>query len=54
MYIYICYINLTCKKTDHLLEHNFLGLIIKISDNKFTLGLYDKRDSLPFFIVRML
>ena len=35
-------------------EASFLDLNIKIEDGKFRFGLFDKRDSFPFFIVRML
>ena len=31
----------------------FLGLCIKIRDNRFPITFYDKRDGFPFFIVRM-
>ena len=34
-------------------EASFLDLNISIKDNKFQLGLFDKRDSFPFNIVRM-
>ena len=34
-------------------EASFLDLDIKIENNKFVLGLYDKRDYFPFSIVRM-
>ena len=34
-------------------EASFLDLDIKVQGNKFSLGLYDKRDSFPFSIVRM-
>ena len=34
-------------------QASFLDLDIKIVDNKFSLGLYDKRDAFPFSIVRM-
>ena len=34
-------------------EASFLDLNIKIKDGKFHLGLFDKRDSFPFSIVRM-
>ena len=35
-------------------EASFLDLNIKIEDRKFHFGLFDKRDSFPFSIVRML
>ena len=35
-------------------EASFLDLNIKIKDGKFHFGLFDKRDSFPFSIVRML
>ena len=34
-------------------EASFLDLNIKIKDGKFHFGLFDKRDSFPFSIVRM-
>ena len=34
-------------------ETSFLHLNIKINDGKFHFGLFDKRDSLPFSVVRM-
>ena len=34
-------------------EARFLDLDIKIKDEKFHFGFFDKRDSFPFFIVRM-
>ena len=34
-------------------EASFLDLDIKIKDGKFHVGLFDKRDSFPFSIVRM-
>ena len=34
-------------------EVSFLDLDIKIRNNKFVLGLYDKREHFPFSIVRM-
>ena len=34
-------------------EVSFLNLNIKIKDGKFDLGLFDKRDSFPFSMVRM-
>ena len=34
-------------------ETSFLDLNIKIKDEKFHFGLFDKRDSFPFSIVRM-
>ena len=34
-------------------EARFLDLAIKIKDGKFHFGLFDKRDSFPFPIVRM-
>ena len=34
-------------------ETSFLVLNIKIKDEKFHFGLFDKRDSFPFSIVRM-
>ena len=34
-------------------ETSFLDLSIKIKDGKFQFGLFDKRDSFPFSIVRM-
>ena len=34
-------------------ETSFLDLNIKIKDGKFYFGLFDKRDSFPFSIVRM-
>ena len=34
-------------------ETSFLDLNIKIKDGKFQFGLFDKRDSFPFSIVRM-
>ena len=40
------------ENTDKL-ETSFLDLNIKIKDEKFHFGLFDKRDSFPFSIVRM-
>ena len=41
------------KENDGTNSASFLDLEISIIDNKFNLGLYDKRDGFPFSIVRM-
>lgn len=41
------------KENDGYLKASFLDLDIEIVNNKFCLGLYDKRDAFPFSIVRM-
>ena len=38
-----------CKKNTDKHEASFLDLDIKIKDGKFHFGLFDKRDSFPFF-----
>ena len=41
------------KENQNSSEASFLDLSIQIHNNKFSVGLYDKRDSFPFNIVRM-
>ena len=41
------------KESNNIYQANFLDLSINITDGKFEFGLYDKRDSFPFSIVRM-
>ena len=50
--IYLEELQLDKENTDKH-ETSFLDLDIKIKDGKFHFGLFDKRDSLPFCIVRM-
>ena len=42
-----------CKKNDNNAETKFLDLDIKLKNNTFQIGLFDKRGSFPFSIVRM-
>ena len=42
-----------CKENTDKHEASFLDLDIKIKDGRFHFGLFDKRDSFPFSIVRM-
>ena len=41
------------KENSNNLDASFLDLDIKVKDGKFQVGLFDKRDSFPFTIVRM-
>ena len=42
-----------CRQNDSNAEATFLDLDIKIKNNKFQIGIFDKRDSVPLSIVRM-
>ena len=42
-----------CRQNGSNAEATFLDLDIKIKNNKFQIGIFDQRDSVPLSIVRM-